>query len=69
MVQFIDFPYFFFESNLNINNLNHETGFGAKTLVKFNKLFREVIIEHILCNSQSIDGPGIIVQIDETLVF
>ena len=44
-------------------------GLSAKTIVKFNKLFREVIIEHILCNSQPIGGPGIIVQIDETLVF
>ena len=69
MIQFIDFTYFFFESNLNINDLNHETGLSAKTIVKFNKLFREVIIEHILCNSQPIGGPGIIVQIDETLVF
>ena len=69
MIQFIDFINFLFESNLNINDLNHETGLSAKTIVKFNKLFREVIIERILCNSQPIGGPGIIVQIDETLVF
>ena len=56
-------------TNLNINDLNHETGLSAKTIVKFNKLFREVIIERILCNSQPIGGPGIMVQIDETLVF
>ena len=52
-----------------LNYLNHETGFSMKTIVKFNKLFWEVVIGLILYKSKFIRGPSIIFQIDETLVF
>ena len=41
MIQFIALIFFVFESNLKINNLNHETGLSAKAIVKFNKFLEK----------------------------
>ena len=46
-----------------------EIGLNKNTIVNFNKLIRQAILEYLLRNPKIIDSEGLIVQVDEILMF
>ena len=68
--QFFDILYFYLNFPLTFELCNREIGIKSeKTFIRFRKVMRNIILELVIQNSQKVGGPGVIVQIDETLVY
>ena len=59
--------YHWAHQNASFTTLHHEMAFSSHTTVDWKNFCRDICAEHLLANPVTIGGPGIIVEIDESL--
>ena len=69
ILQLIELTYYFFKFSKHGDEIAHEIEVDVKTVRKYFKQFRQICFEWWLQNAPKIGGPGLTVEVDETVVY
>ena len=64
----VELVYLWVHDNVSCDTLHHELDMSNHTLVDWKSFCRDICGEHFLANPVVVGGPGIVVEIDESLL-
>ena len=67
LAKVVQLMYHWAHQNASFTTLHHEMTFSSHTTVDWKNFCRDIYAEHFLANPVTIGGPGIVVEIDESL--